>query len=81
MPDKKTKRSLRAIREQTFFDGETLANNAEVTLLVVYKMLVGDPVLRWQAEKVLQSLSEMTGGSYSLDTVEIVLLPDPETSV
>jgi hypothetical protein len=49
---------------------------AEVNSIVVYKMLVGDPVKRWQAEYVLQALSEMIGIIFALDTVEVVLYPD-----
>jgi hypothetical protein len=47
-----------------------------VNLIVIYKMLEGDPVKRWQAEEVFKALTGMTGIHYTLDTVDIVLYPE-----
>jgi hypothetical protein len=74
------KRTFAQIREQLHFDCVDLADKAEVNAIVVYKMLVGDPVKRWQAEDVLKALSEMTGITVTLDSVEVVLYPESGTS-
>jgi hypothetical protein len=73
MPDEKL--TLAQIRDQLHFDSKDLADKAEVNLIVVYKMLVSDPVAKWQAEDVLKALSQMVGIIYTLDEVAVVLFP------
>jgi hypothetical protein len=71
------KTALWIIWMHTYFDCGKLADMADVTFVAVYKMLLGKPVARWQAEYVLNALSQLTGKNYSLDTVDVVLYPDP----
>lgn len=74
MSEEKT--TLAGIWSRLHFDCISLANAAEVNTIVVYRMLVDKPVAKWQAEDVLNALSQITSENYSLDTVEIVLYPE-----
>lgn len=75
-PKNPDKFSFVEIRNHIQFDNVLLARIADVNLIVVYKMLVGNPIKRWQAEEVLKALTNMTGIHYTLDTVDIVLYPE-----
>ncbi|HZR42378.1 MAG TPA: hypothetical protein VFB12_19815 [Ktedonobacteraceae bacterium] len=61
------------LREQYHFDAPSLADWADVDSKTIYNMLMRNPVHRFQAEKVLKTLSEVTGNDYTLDTVDVVL--------
>lgn len=62
------------LRDQHHFDIITLADRADVEPLTVYHMLLRNPVKVLLAEKVLHALSQMTGQSYSLETVDVVVI-------
>ena len=72
------KTTLSDIWKRYPFGPITLANRAEVNLIVVYWMFIGKPVAKWQAEYVLQALEHLTGEHYMLDTVDVVLFPEQE---
>ena len=55
-----------------------LAHRAEVNSVVIYRMIAGRPVARWQAIDVLNALSALLGLSFTLNTVEVVLSPEIE---
>jgi hypothetical protein len=76
MSEEKT--TLADIWSQFHFDCKSLADKAEVNFIVVYKMVRDAPVARWQAEDMLNALSQLTGKNYSLDTVKVVLYPEPK---
>ncbi len=63
------------IWKQFRFNSISLAEKADVNIIVVNNMIESKPVARWQAEYVLGALSQVIGGDYSLDTVEVVLYP------
>jgi hypothetical protein len=65
--------TLLQIRDQMQFDPSGLAVRASVDLLAVYKMLIGEPVKKVEAEAVLSALSEALEGPYNLDTVRVVV--------
>ena len=58
------------------FEDTDLANLAEVNPIVIHKMLVGEPIARWQAIEVLKMLTMITKEHYTLDTVAVALLPE-----
>ena len=60
------------------FDLLELAVKAGVHDLVVYSMLTGKPVRRWQARLILTALCEITGLSYTLDMVRVVFIEENE---
>lgn len=74
------KTTLASIWNTTKFNSISLAGLAQVNVIVVNNMLVGKPVVRWQAEEVLKALSQLIGEDCSLDTVEVVLYPEGETN-
>ena len=68
-----SKPTLLQLRETYGINLVLLANAAEVGTEIVYAMLVGRPVERWQAEKVLLGLKKLTGVRYELEEIEIVI--------
>jgi hypothetical protein len=72
------KTTLARIKEQYSLDDVSLATLAEVNPTVIEKMLAGEPVAKWQADQVLQTLTEILEEDYNLNTVEVALLPEPE---
>jgi hypothetical protein len=61
------------------FKSTALADLAAVNPIVIDWMLTGQPVARWQAERVLKMLSLVTREDYTLDTVDVVLHPETVT--
>jgi hypothetical protein len=61
------------LRERHHFDPPSLADWADVDSKTVYNMLMRVPVQRLLAEKVLTTLSKITGNNYTLDNVDVVL--------
>jgi hypothetical protein len=55
-----------------------LAQRAGVSPHIPYFMLQGQPVSREDARSVLDTLSKQTGITYSLDTVNVMLLPQSQ---
>lgn len=72
------KTTLARIWDSIKFNSIALAELAQVNVIVVNNMLVDKPVARWQADDVLRALSQLTGNNYSIDTVGVVLYPDPK---
>jgi hypothetical protein len=62
------------IKNMHLIDSRTLARKAEVNTVVISKMLAGDPVKKWQAEEVLNALSEMTNRMYTLMHKQVTFL-------
>jgi len=67
------KPTLLQLREKYGINIIVLANVAEVKTEIVYAMLVGMPVERWQAEKVLQGFNKLTGVEYNLGDIQVVI--------
>lgn len=61
------------VRSTKHFSIVELARAAAVNTVVVYKMLLKEPVKRWQAEEVLKALSDMSKCNYSLENVNVAL--------
>jgi len=70
---KEGKTTLAEIKDRCPVRNTVLAGLAEVNPIVIFWMLTGQPVARWQAEEVLGVLSMITEENYSLDTVDVVL--------
>jgi len=70
------KPTLLQLREQYGFNTWEVANMAHVQPDDVYFMLVGRPVSREVALKVLKVVSFRAGIEYTLDTVDIPLLDE-----
>ncbi len=70
------KTTLKEIKATYPFEDTVLANLAEVNPIVIHKMLVGEPVAKWQAIEVLKVLTMITKENYSLDTVTVALHPE-----
>jgi hypothetical protein len=76
------KPTLYDIRAQQYFDIPALAESAGVDASIIHRMLHGQPVQRYQAELVLAALSDDLSEEYTLDTIDVVLLPgrDPDST-
>ncbi len=55
-----------------------IAQQAGVTNNVVYRMFLRDPVKHSDAVAVLKAFSQHVGRSWTLDTVRVPVLPEPE---
>ena len=66
------------IREQYGLNIATLAHQAKVGPSTVYFMMVGRPIARQHAEQVLATISAETGQSYTMENVQVALLPEEE---
>jgi len=66
--------SLAEIWTATRFDTKQCAERAEVGEEIILMMFRRVPVDHLDAAKVLKALSEMSGKSYSLDTVKVELI-------
>lgn len=64
------------LREQYGLKIPQVAYSARVSPTVVYRMLMGYPVDREEANKVLQAVSHFAGQEYTLENVEVALYPD-----
>ena len=67
------KPTLLQLREMYGVETVALARAAGVAPDIVYYMLVGLPVERWQAEKVLQGFKKLTGVEYRLAEITVTL--------
>ncbi len=65
--------TLLQLRNQHHFDIIALAQQAQVHPEGVWRMLLGEPVPRGFAEKVLNAFSEHVGSIYTLETVNVPL--------
>lgn len=59
------------------FDVSKIAEKAGLDISVTETMVKGEPVYKWQAEKILKAMSILMGWHYTLDTVQVALKPDP----
>lgn len=66
------------LREQYHLSTVELAQKAKVAPDTVYFLLVGHPITRQQAEQILATISALVGQRYTLDTVQVMLLPEDE---
>jgi len=66
------------LRERYHLNIAALAHKAKVGPSTVYFMMVGRPIARLHAEQILATISAETGQSYTLDTVQVALLPEEE---
>ncbi len=67
------KQTLLAVRERFGFSSANVELEAQVSPDVVYFMLIGRPVRRADAERVLVALSRMLRQDLNLDNVAVVL--------
>ena len=58
---------------------DTIAEVADVPRYVLNEMLLGNPVARTDAEKVLSIISHYTGKAWTLETVAVPVLPEALT--
>jgi hypothetical protein len=72
------KPGLEDIRKQQYFDIPALAQQAGVDISVIQRMLSQQPVQRYHAELVLATLADEFNADYTLDTVDILLVPEGE---
>jgi len=66
------------LREQYHLQTVELAQQAQVEPRAVYFLWLGYPIARQEAEQILAAISTMSGQSYTLDNVRVVLLPEDE---
>ena len=66
------------LRERYHLNIADLAYKAKVGPATVYFMLIGQPIRRQDAELILATISTLSGQSYSLDNVAVVLVPEQE---
>lgn len=66
------------LREQYGLNVAVLAHQAKVAPRVVYFMLLSYPVERQQAEQVLATVSTIAEQTYTLDNVQVALLPEKQ---
>ena len=64
------------IREQYHLNIANLAQKAKVAADTVYFLMVGRPITRQQAEQILATMSTLVGQSYTLENVQVALLPE-----
>ena len=66
------------LRERYHLNIADLAWRAKVGPGTVYFMLLGYPIRRKDAELILATISELSGESYTLENVEVALVPAHE---
>lgn len=64
------------LREQYHLNIAKLAHKAKVGPSTVYSMVMGYPIAREHAEQILTTISALVGQTYTLDTVQVALLPE-----
>ena len=69
------------LRERYHLNIADLAWRAKVGPGTVYFMLLGQAIQRQDAEQILATISTLSGQSYTLENVEVVLLPEQERQV
>lgn len=73
-----SKINLRDLRDLHGLETETLARAANLPLDTVYAIIRHIPVGRLEAQQVVEGLSRLTGHAYTLENVDILLLPETE---
>ncbi len=73
--EKQSFHDLCVIHNYHFHALKELAETANVDRSVVNKMFLGTSVRRAEAEAILKAFSDATGETYSLDNVDVPLLP------
>lgn len=66
------------LREQYSLNIADLAWRARVAPGTVYFMMLGRPIARQQAEQILTTISTIAGQPYTLEEVQVALLPEDE---
>ena len=66
------------LREQYHLNIAHLAHQAKVGPSTVYYMMVGSPISRQQAEQILATISAFVEQRYTLENVQVALLPEDE---
>src|SRR5690242_20369965 len=64
------------LREQYGLNIADLAHKAKVGPSAVYYIVMGYPITRQVAEQILATISTETGQTYTLENVEVALLPE-----
>jgi hypothetical protein len=67
------KQTLVQLRQRQWFDIPALARLASTSEEIVYNAMMGAPVYRDEAIKILEAYSRMTGRTYTLENVSITL--------
>src|SRR5690348_12193207 len=66
------------LRERYHLNIADLAYKAKVGPATVYFMLLGQPIRRQDAELILATISDLSGERYTLENVEVALVPEHE---
>ncbi len=66
------------LREQYHLQTVELAQRAQVEPRAVYFLWLGYPIERQEAERILAAISALSGQSYTLENVRVVLVPEDE---
>src|SRR5579885_758083 len=66
------------LREQYHLQTVELAQQAQVEPRSVYFLWLGYPIERQEAKRVLAAISALSGQTYTLDNVRVVLIPEDE---
>ena len=73
-----TQPTFQQVRHRTSLTLQRIAETAGVHGRVAACMERGVPVDAWEAERMLAALSQLTGQTYTLQTVQIPLIPQME---
>ena len=66
------------LREQYHLQTVELAQQAQVEPRAVYFLWLGYPIERQEAKRILAEISALSGQTYTLDNVRVVLIPEDE---
>src|SRR5579885_3015312 len=66
------------LREQYHLNIADLAHKAKVGPITVYFLVMGRPITRQHAEQILDTISTLVGQRYTLENVQVALLPEEE---
>lgn len=72
------KPTLLQLREKYGINTVVLAEAAGIEPEIVYAMLVGKPVARWEVDKVLCGFKTLTGVEYKAEDIEVAIMPYQE---
>jgi len=72
------KTPLLNVRAEHYFDIPRLAEDANVLAVTVYNMLVGNPVPKVEAEKVLAAVTLRSGVQCTLENTDIKICEDTD---
>jgi hypothetical protein len=70
---KTSENAFQQVRSHRHFDIEMLAWEADVQAIVIYRMLLNEPVARSDAQRVLDALARESGERYTVETLAIRL--------